>query len=85
MTVSPVATPGAEAGLTAEQRATMPNFVHKAGSGNDQVQVGTWTDGAVGPEGTGTAGTWVQNGVRRPHGASARCASLAATIACATG
>ena len=27
----------------------MPNWVHKAGSGNDQVQVGTWTDGKVGP------------------------------------
>ena len=42
--------------------AALPNWVHKAGSGNDQVQVGTWTDGKPGPEGVGTPGTWVQSG-----------------------
>ena len=34
----------------------------QAGSGNDQVQVGTWTDGKVGPAGTGSPGTWVVKG-----------------------
>jgi len=39
----------------------MPNYVHKSGGkGGDQVQVGVWTDGKPGPEGTGTVGTWVQ-------------------------
>ena len=36
--------------------------VVQAGSGNDQVQVGTWTDGKVGPAGTGSPGTWVVKG-----------------------
>jgi hypothetical protein len=36
----------------------MPNYVHKSGGpGGDQVQVGVWTDGKPGPEGTGTVGT----------------------------
>ena len=58
----PSITPGSAAGLTDADYAAMPNYVHKAGSGNDQVQVGTWTDGQPGPEGVGTAGTWVQHG-----------------------
>ncbi len=58
----PSLTPGSSDNLTAEQLTTLPNWVHKAGSGNDQVQVGTWTEGKPGPEGTGTPGTWVQQG-----------------------
>jgi hypothetical protein len=44
----PSLTPGSSDRLTAEQRGALPNWVHKAGSGNDQVQVGTWTDGKPG-------------------------------------
>eukprot|EP01079_Euglenida_sp_SAG-EU17-18_P005775 gene5775-1028_t len=36
----------------------LPNWVHKAGSGNDQIQVGTWEDGLPGRQ--GTPGTWTQ-------------------------
>jgi hypothetical protein len=56
----PALTPGSEAGLSSSQLAALPNWVHKAGSGNDQVQVGVWTDGKPGP--AGTPGTWVQQG-----------------------
>jgi len=35
---------------------TLPTHVHKAGSNNDVVQIGTWTDGIPGPN--GTTGTW---------------------------
>ena len=40
-----------------------PCAARKAGSGNDQVQVGTWTDGKPGAQGKGgTPGTWVEIG-----------------------
>jgi hypothetical protein len=45
--------------------ADMPNYVHKAGSGNDQVQVGTWVDGPPGPKGS-VAGNWKQMGASVP-------------------
>ena len=53
----PALTPGSGEGLTAAQLDALPNWVHKAGSGNDQVQVGTWTEGKPGAQGTGTPGT----------------------------
>ena len=62
----PSLTPGSGEGFTDAQLAALPNWVHKAGSGNDQVQVGTWTDGKPGPSGTGTPGTWVQQGESIP-------------------
>ena len=37
--------------------AALPSHVHKAGSGNDQLQAGIWTDGKP-----GAAGTWEQIG-----------------------
>merc|ERR1711871_660359 len=43
--------------------AKMPNYVHKAGSGNDQVQVGVLSDGAPGLSANasnGAAGSWTQ-------------------------
>ena len=52
----PALTPGSEQYLG--DGDALPTHVHKAGSGNDQVQVGTWVDGAPGPK--GTPGTWVQ-------------------------
>jgi hypothetical protein len=58
----PSLTPGSIEGLTEADYAAMPNYVHKAGSNRDQVQVGTWVDGAPGHEGIGTPGTWVQKG-----------------------
>ena len=59
----PALTPGSGAGLSAAGLAALPNWVHKAGSGNDQVQVGTWTDGKPGAEAAGgTPGTWVELG-----------------------
>ena len=68
----PALTPGSEAhfeSLSDEERDALPNWVHKAGSGNDQVQVGSWTDGKPGtpPNGTGaTPGTWEQKGGSTP-------------------
>ena len=52
----PALTPGSERYL--KDGDSLPTHVHKAGSGNDQVQLGTWTDGAPGQK--GTPGTWVQ-------------------------
>ena len=50
--------PGTERYLDAH--GPLPNHVHKSGgSGGDQFQVGTWTDGKPGSEADGgTPGTW---------------------------
>ena len=58
----PRLTPGSEVGLTAQALAAMPTHVHKAGTAGDHARVGTWVDGAPGPEGVGTPGTWAQHG-----------------------
>jgi sucrose-6-phosphate hydrolase SacC (GH32 family) len=49
----PPLVPGERMRLT----AAMPTHVHKAGSGNDQLQAGVWTDGKP-----GAPGTWEQIG-----------------------
>jgi len=50
-----------------EKLGPLPTHVHKAGSGNDQVQVGVWTDGKPGPAAQGgTPGRWVQQGESIP-------------------
>jgi len=54
----PSLTPGSEH-YVASHGAPMPDHVHKSGGqGGDQTQVGIWTDGKPGKEGTGTVGTW---------------------------
>ncbi len=50
----PALTPGSSA------QGPLPNYVHKAGSPHDLIQVGTWTDGKPGAD--GTPGTWVPSG-----------------------
>lgn len=60
----PKLTPGSERYLAAH--GDLPNYVHKSGGQHagavdeqqDYLQVGTWTDGLPGPEGTGTVGKW---------------------------
>ena len=48
---------------SADTDTDLPNYVHKAGGGPNQVQVGTWNDGNGNPGPTGTiAGSWTQQG-----------------------
>eukprot|EP00037_Helgoeca_nana_P013172 m.121009 g.121009 ORF g.121009 m.121009 type:complete len:666 (-) comp21872_c0_seq1:287-2284(-) len=60
----PSLTPGSESSVGHDN---LPNWVHKAGSGNDQVQVGVWADGKPGSAANGgTPGTWSPQGGSTP-------------------